>query len=73
MKNELAIVFCVHSNPWLIMTTLISTLVQDYKNYDIYFIYQEGDGTDVMPQAYKEYYDLVKRHDVNVQLSDYDP
>ena len=70
---KLAIVFCVHHKPWLIMSTLISVLAQNYRDYDIYFIHNAGDGTDVFPDAYKEYYTLAREYGVNPQLSGYDP
>jgi len=41
MKNKFAIVFCLHHKPWLMMSTLISTLMQDYRGLDLFFIYQK--------------------------------
>ena len=44
MSNRLALVFCVHHKPWLIMSTLITALAQDYQDADLYFLYNVGDG-----------------------------
>jgi hypothetical protein len=44
MANRLAMVFCVHHKPWLIMSTLITALAQDYQDADFYFVYNVGDG-----------------------------
>lgn len=37
-------VFCVHHKPWLMMSTLITALAQDYQDVDFYFVYNVGDG-----------------------------
>lgn len=70
--KKVAIVFCVHHKPWLIMSTLLTVLAQGYKKYDIYFIYNQGDGTDFFHDAYKEYDSLRKACGANRQLSSYD-
>lgn len=44
MANRLALVFCVHHKPWLMMSTLITALAQDYQEADFYFLYNVGDG-----------------------------
>lgn len=77
MKSKLAIVHCVHHKPWLIMSTLITTLIQSYQDYDIYFLYQEGNGTDAASSLYqeyfREYYALIDECGINKQLDPYDP
>lgn len=77
MKNKLALVFCVHHKPWLVMSTLITTMAQDFKDFDIFFIHQKGDGTTAQSRLYKEYFDeyysLAKKYNINSQLDPYDP
>lgn len=77
MKNRIAVAYCIHHKPWLIMSTLITTLAQDFKDYDMFFLYQEGDGTEANSDTYreyfKEYYALVGTHGINAQLDTYDP
>lgn len=72
MNNQLAIVFCIHHKPWLIMSTLISLALQDYQDFDIYAIYQKGDGSCLNKKSYEPYFKLVKKYSQNVQLSPYD-
>ena len=75
-KNRLAIVHCVHHKPWLIMSTLITTLAQNYQDFDIYFLHQVGHGENYYGNKYKEYFDeyykLVDRYGMNQQLDSYD-
>lgn len=73
MSNKLAIVFCVHHKPWLIMSTLISVLAQDYRDKDLIFLYQNGNGSCPKKDTYNEYRKLSAEYGVNIQLSDYDP
>lgn len=75
MGKKLAIVYCVHHKPWLIMSTLITTLIQNFNNFDIFFIYQQGNGADIdnMNGGYfKEYNDLSAKYGINQQLDPYD-
>lgn len=44
MANRVALVFCVHHKPWLMMSTLITALAQDFQDGDFYFVYNVGDG-----------------------------
>ena len=53
MSGKLAIVFCVHHKPWLIMATLLTTLMQDRQDADFYFAYNLGDGTSPR-ESYRE-------------------
>lgn len=55
------------------MSSLISVLAQNFKDYDIYFIHNIGNGTDVNTDSYKEYYALTREYGINSQLSPYDP
>ncbi|TBR20343.1 hypothetical protein EPO66_00065 [bacterium] len=72
MKNKIAIVFCVHHKPWLMMSTLITTMAQNFHDMDIIFLYQMGDGACFNKPTYKEYHYLAKKCGMNPQLSDYD-
>lgn len=44
MAPRVALVFCVHHKPWLMMSTLITALAQDYRDVDFYFLYNLGSG-----------------------------
>lgn len=55
------------------MSTLISTLMQDYRGLDLFFIYQKGDGSCLNKASYNEYREIVKECGVNLQLSEGDP
>ncbi len=72
MNNKLAIALCVHHKPWLIMSTLITLAMQDYVNFDMYVLYQMGDGSCPDKRSYKPYFKLAKKYGYNVQLSPYD-
>lgn len=76
-KNKIAIAYCVHHKPWLVMSTLITTLSQNYKEFDIYFLHQVGHGDKyygtVHKEYFDEYYDLVEKYGINQQLDSYDP
>jgi hypothetical protein len=39
MSARLALVFCVHHKPWLMMSTLVTALAQDYRDADLFFVY----------------------------------
>jgi hypothetical protein len=77
VKNRLAIVHCIHHKPWLIMSTLITTLAQNFKEFDIYFLHQLGHGErfhgKTHEEDFNEYYRLVEECGVNAQLDSYDP
>jgi len=55
-------VFCVHHKPWLMMSTLITALAQDYQDVDIYLVYNVGSGNS-------RYSDAIA---INPQLSPWD-
>ena len=55
MSSKLAIVFCVHHKPWLMMATLLTTVIQDRLDADFYFVYNLGDGTSSR-ESYRELY-----------------
>jgi len=72
-KNKIALVHCVHHKPWLIMSTLISTIVQDFQDFDIYFLYNKGSGEiyyDNFKDLYDEYDKLKRLHGKNTHLDD---
>jgi hypothetical protein len=71
MSARLAIVFCVHHKPWLMMGTLLTLLSQEHQEADIFFAYNVGDGTNAR-DSYREYRDLAAREGVNTQLSPFD-
>lgn len=57
-SNRIAMVFCVHHKPWLMMSTLITTLMQDYQEADFYILYMVGDGRCAGKTSYQEYHQL---------------
>lgn len=71
MADRVAILFCVHHKPWLMMSTLVTTLIQDCNGVDLYFAHNLGDGRLLKP-SYAELYRVAGTSGVNVQLSDYD-
>lgn len=71
-NNKLAIAFCVHHKPWLIMSTLITLALQDYRDFDAYFLYQLGDGSCPQKKTYEEYFRLSEKYGRHSQLSPYD-
>jgi hypothetical protein len=60
--GRVALVFCVHHKPWLMMSTLITALAQDYQDADFFFLYNVGSGD-------RRYGDAVA---INPQLSAFD-
>lgn len=71
MSARLAIVFCVHHKPWLMMSSLLTLLAQEQREADLFFVYNQGDGVLDRP-SYVEYADLAARAGVNGQLSPFD-
>lgn len=71
MSGKLAIVFCVHHKPWLMMGTLLTVLSQERREADIFFAYNVGDGATTR-DAYREYREVAGREGVNTQLSPFD-
>lgn len=71
--NPVAVVLCVHHKPWLVMSTILTTLLQDYADADIHLVYQVGNGACLDRASYAEYHDLARRHGVDPQLSPWDP
>jgi hypothetical protein len=67
-----AVVFCVHHKPWLVMSSLLTTLLQDHQDVDFHFLRQVGDGTCQGKASYAEYRDLVAQAGGNVKLSPFD-
>lgn len=72
MAPKVAVVCCVHHKPWLIMSTLITAVIQDLQGLDIYFVYHVGDGTCRDKPSYQAYHQLVARTGGNPQLSPFD-
>ena len=71
MKRRLAIVFCVHHKPWLMMGTLLTLLSQEHQDADLFFAYNAGDG-GLTRESYREYREISAKAGVNSQLSDFD-
>ncbi|MBI2173955.1 MAG: hypothetical protein HYU33_02000 [Candidatus Omnitrophica bacterium] len=70
---RVALVFCVHHKPWLIMSSLITTALQDEVRADFYFLYQVGDGSCPDKAGYGEYRRLMKEKGrQHFQLSSFD-
>lgn len=70
--NKVAIVFCAHHKPWLMMSTLLTTLMQDYRDVDFFFLYHLGDGTCPDKSSYAHYHRLAATHGIDPQVSPYD-
>lgn len=71
MANKLAIVICAHHKPWLMMSTLITTALQDYEEADVFVVLNKGDGERNLA-SYEEYRGLSAAGENNTQLSSYD-
>lgn len=72
-NGRVALVFCVHHKPWLIMSTLMTMLVQDLADTDVFFIYNIGDGECRDRPSYRPYLELAARVGADKQLSAFDP
>ena len=55
MSSRVAIALCVHHKPWLVMSTLISLLLQDEQEWDLHLIYNVGDGACLDKPSYRDY------------------
>ena len=71
MSRKLAIVFCVHHKPWLMMGTLLTLLSQEQQDADLFFAYNTGDG-GATRESYREYRELAVPDENNRQLSPFD-
>jgi hypothetical protein len=71
MSGKLAIVFCVHHKPWLMMGTLLTLLSQEHQEADIFFAYNVGDGGRSR-DSYREYRQVAAAAGDNRQLSPFD-
>jgi hypothetical protein len=71
VSSKLAIVFCVHHKPWLMMSTLLTFVSQARQDADLFFVYNIGDG-EVSRESYREYREVAARAGVNPQLSPFD-
>ncbi len=68
MRPKVAIAFCVHHKPWLMMATLISVLLQDEQEADFYFLFNVGDGSCAGKRSYDEYRQLSTANGVPPSL-----
>ena len=59
MTAKLAIVFCVHHKPWLMMSTLLTLVSQERQNADLFFAYNLGDGASAR-ESYREYREVLQ-------------
>jgi hypothetical protein len=73
MKKKLALVYCVHHKPWLVMGSLVSALSQSCRDFDLIFLYQNGDGSCSEKESYNEYRQIARECGKNIMLSEYDP
>jgi hypothetical protein len=71
VSGKLAIVFCVHHKPWLMMATLLTLVSQEPQSADLFFVYNVGDGQDPR-DSYREYRDVAASAGINPQLSPFD-
>ena len=71
MSGKVAIVFCVHHKPWLMMSTLLTLVSQERQEADLFFVYNVGDG-ESLRESYREYREVAARAGVNSQLSPFD-
>ena len=71
VSGRLAIVFCVHHKPWLMMSTLLTLVSQPRQDADCFFLYNIGNG-ESSRETYAEYRGLAAREGVNTQLSPFD-
>ncbi len=69
MSARVAIALCCHHKPWLIMSTLLTLALQDFQDYDIFVLFQNGGGECYAKPAYAPYFRLAEKYGVNVQLS----
>ena len=72
-RPRVAAVFCVHHKPWLIMSTLITTLAQRFPGLDLHFLYNVGiEGQHTSPH-HREYQELIGAFgQTNSHLDPYD-
>jgi hypothetical protein len=71
VSGKLAIVFCVHHKPWLMMSTLLTFVSQQPQDADLFFVYMIGDGESTR-DSYREYREVAARAGANPQLSPFD-
>jgi len=71
-EPRLAIVFCAHHKPWLMMSSLLTLVSQDRPDADLFIVYNTGDGT-LPRESYREFERLSSQTEGNVQLSPFDP
>jgi hypothetical protein len=57
-KPKVALAFLAHHKPYLIMSTILSCLMQDYQDFDLFIIFNEGDGQCPDRPGYRQYLEL---------------
>ena len=67
--NRSAVVLCVHHKPWLVMSTWITALVQDYQDFDVYVVYNVGDGSCSEKSSYDAYRQFEQGNGIEISLS----
>ncbi|TAN51588.1 MAG: hypothetical protein EPN26_08890, partial [Rhodospirillales bacterium] len=55
MTKRVAVALCLHHKPWLAMGSLLTLLAQTRRDFDLFLLYNKGDGTDVNHASYAEY------------------
>ena len=68
MGNRIALVSCVHHKPWLMMSTLITALIQTRQDFDLHCVFNVGRG-EVDRPSYEEYHRIADRVGANPQTS----
>lgn len=59
---------CVHHKPWLMMSTLITALIQTRQDFDVHCVFNAGRG-EVERPSYAEYHRIASRVGANPQTS----
>lgn len=54
------------------MSTLETLAAQTHKDFDLFFIFQMGDGSCTQKASYQEYFKLAEKYGINGQLSPWD-
>jgi hypothetical protein len=54
-EPRIAVAICLHHKPWLAMASLVSLLTQSRQDYDLFFLFNEGDGSCPNKPGYADY------------------
>ncbi|MBF0353732.1 MAG: hypothetical protein HQL43_00650 [Alphaproteobacteria bacterium] len=56
---RIAVAICLHHKPWLAMASLLSLLTQERQDFDLFLLFNEGDGSCPNKESYSEYNALL--------------